>query len=99
MKTHATPPTAAAARKNMASCCIGMAIHVRPFSGRGRLLGRVERSREALLLAVVARALPEAGTADAGRAMPSDQLALGVLAEQVVDEQILGDDDVAFQTH
>src|SRR5215510_9877421 len=95
MNTHATPPTAAAARKNMASCCIGMAV-----SGlRAGLLGRVERGREALLLAIVASAFPEARAPDAGRAVPPDQLALGVLAEQVVDEQVLGDDHVAFQAH
>jgi hypothetical protein len=28
--------------------------------------------------------------------MPADQLAVGVLADDVVDEQVLRDDDVAF---
>ena len=55
-------------------------------------LRRVERGGEPLLLAVVARAIPEARTADAGRAMPALQLALRVLADEFVDEQILGDD-------
>src|SRR5437588_6495090 len=50
-----------------------------------RLLGRVERGREALLLAVVAGALPEARATDPGRAVPPDQVALGILAEQVVE--------------
>src|SRR5215471_538536 len=64
---------------------------------RRGFLGRVERGRETLLLAVVARTLPEARAADAGRAVPPDQLALGVLADEIVDEQVLGDDGVAFE--
>ena len=62
-------------------------------------LGGVERGGEPLLLAVVAGALPEARPADAGRAVAADQIAVRVLADDVVDEQVLGDDDVAFHAH
>src|SRR5208282_230378 len=49
-----------------------------------------------LLVAIVARALPEPRPPDAGRAMPPDDLAIGVLAENFVDEQILHRHDVAL---
>src|SRR5436190_24098771 len=91
------PPVATVARKNRASFCMAM-----PFitaSRRVRLFGGVERNREALFLAVIAGALPEARPADAGRTMLADQVALLVLAQEVVDEQVLGDDHVAFETH
>jgi hypothetical protein len=68
-------------------------------TSRRRLLGRIERGGEMLLLAVVARPLPEARTADPGRAVPPDQLAGRILAKQIVDEQVLGDDHVAFEAH
>ena len=58
--------------------------------------GGVERGGEPLFLAVVAGAVPELRPADAGRAVAADQLAVGVLAHHVVDEEVLGDDDVAF---
>ena len=61
--------------------------------------GGIERGREPLLFAVIARAFPELRTADAGRAVPADDLAVGVFADHVVQEQILGDDGVAFHAH
>ena len=68
-----------------------------------RLVGRdfrgVERRGEPLLLAVIARALPEARPADAGGAVPADDLAVRVLADHLVEEQVLRDDDVAFHAH
>jgi hypothetical protein len=42
-------------------------------------------------------AIPEARTGDAGRAVPAHDLAVLVLAGDLVDEQVLGDDHVAFQ--
>src|SRR5215471_11163275 len=88
------PPTAAVARKARASTCWFMARY--PSILRFR---RIERRGKALLLAVVPGALPEARAADAGRAMPADDLAVGVFAHQVVDENVLGDDGVAFHAH
>src|SRR3569833_827546 len=66
---------------------------------RGGGFGGGERSREPLLLAVITRAVPEAGTADAGRAVTADDDAFGVFADHVVDEQILGEDHVAFHAY
>src|SRR5436190_19886663 len=57
---------------------------------------RVESSREPRFLAIVARAVPEAGPADAGGAVPADDAPVRVLADNVVDEQILGDDNITF---
>src|SRR5580704_8523696 len=99
MKTQTTPPAARVPRKNMARVCNGMAA---PASALQQLvgdLGGVERGGEAFLLAVVACAVPEARPADAGRAVAADELASRVLAENFVDEQVLGDDDVAFHPH
>src|SRR5215813_13454709 len=93
------PPTAAVARKNRASCCSGMAASPSPISVDARLFGGVERSGEALFLAVVARAFPEARSTDSGRAVTPQQLAVRVFAQQLEQEQILRDDDVAFQAH
>src|SRR5882724_1079480 len=59
----------------------------------------VERRGEPLLFAIVPRAIPEARPSDAGRAMPAYDLAVGVLADHVVQEQVLGDDGVAFHAH
>src|ERR1043166_573201 len=97
MKTHTMPPAASVPRENMASICIDMAA-----SGLERFVdyfGGVERGGEALLLAVIAGAVPEPRPADAGRAMAADQLALGVLADHLIKEQVLGDDDVALHPH
>src|SRR5256885_1575024 len=58
----------------------------------------VEGGCEPLLLAVVARSLPESRPADAGRTVTTDQVALRVLAHEVIEEDVLGDDDVSFQS-
>ena len=59
-------------------------------------VGRVERGGEPGLLAVVAGAVPEARPADAGGAVAADDAAVRILADDVVDEEVLRDDDVAF---
>ena len=64
-----------------------------------RDFGGIERGREPLLLAVISRAIPEPRPSDAGRTMPADDVAVGVLADHVVDEDVLGDDGVAFHAH
>src|SRR5438270_9648671 len=74
------------------------------FSSRAPLycgddFGGVKRRGKPLLFVVISRAIPESGPPDAGRAMPADDLPIGVLAEQVVDEQVLGNDSVAFHAH
>src|SRR3954468_4257599 len=61
--------------------------------------GGIERRGKPLLFVVVARAIPETRPADAGGAMPAQDVAVGVLAEQIVDEEILRDDGVAFHPH
>src|SRR5262245_9885697 len=95
MKTQARPPTAVAARKPNARFCMFMArlscIRLY-FSG-------IEGCGQPLLLVVVPRTFPEFRAADAGRAMLADDLATGVLADQVVEEDVLGDDGVAFHAH
>src|SRR6266699_69971 len=97
MKTHTMPPAASVPRKNMASVCSGMAVSaLERFGGVER---GVERGGEALFLAVVARAVPKPRPADAGGAMAADQLALGVLAQDFIEEQVLGDDHVALHAH
>src|SRR6516162_4813897 len=97
MKTHATPPSAAAARKPSASACVFM---TGPSSRLGRGgVGGIQRRREPFLFAVIARPLPESRTADPGGAMFADDLAVGVLADHVVEEDVLGDDGVAFHAH
>ena len=58
---------------------------------RGQNLG------QALFLAEIARLLPELRPGDAGRAMPPGNAAVGVLAEDLVDEQILQGDDVTLE--
>src|ERR1700735_3037217 len=59
----------------------------------------IERSRQPLLLVKVTRTLPELRSTDAGRTMVSHQVAVGVLADDVIHEQILRDDHVAFYAH
>src|SRR5215211_2329477 len=59
----------------------------------------IERRGKPLLFVVVARAIPETRPTDAGGAMPAQNVAVGVLAEQIVDEKILGDNGVAFHAH
>src|ERR1700690_4436935 len=89
------PPIAAAARKASASACIFMVVS---SDLRGDFSG-VERHSESLLFAIVPRAIPEPRPPNAGRAMPAYDLATGVLADHVVQENVLGDDGVAFHTH
>src|SRR4051794_34265306 len=57
---------------------------------------RVERGCEPLLLTKIAGALPEARTADAGRAVRAHDPARRVLTRDVVEDQILCRDDIAF---
>ena len=51
------------------------------------------------LFAVISGAIPKARSSNARRAVPADDLPIGVLSDQVVDEHVLGDDGVAFHTH
>src|SRR5262249_60521945 len=66
---------------------------------RALLSGGASRAGRALFLAVVAGGSPETRPADAGRAMLADDLAVGIFADQVVDEDVLGDDGLAFHAH
>src|SRR5690606_3610753 len=63
------------------------------------LLRRVQRLGQLALQAVVAGAIPETRTGDAGGPVPADDAAVLVLPGDFVDEQILGDDHVALQAH
>src|SRR3954468_3894072 len=94
MNNQARPPRAVAARNARASVCMLMdsSLVLDDFGG-------VERGRKPLLLVVIPRAFPEFGTSDPGRAVPADDLAVGVLADHVVEEYVLGDDGVAFHAH
>src|SRR5262252_4224016 len=99
MNTHRTPPAATVPSRNMRRVCVGIGrsgLAALLFAGAFR---RVEGGGEPLLLAEIARPLPEPRPADAGRAVTADQLALRVLTLQFEDEQVLGDDDVAFHPH
>src|ERR1700689_962059 len=62
-------------------------------------LGLVRPRGKSLLFAIVSRASPKARSANSGRAMPSDNVAVGVLADHVVEEDVLGDDGVALHAH
>src|SRR5262245_41701804 len=95
MNTQAMPPTAVAARKPSARFCMFMAC---PSCAR-LYFGGVEGRGQPLLLVVVPRALPEFRPADTGRAVLADDLAVGILADQVVEEDVLGDDGIAFHAH
>src|SRR5690606_13861774 len=55
-----------------------------------------QRAGEPRVLAVIAGAVPESRAADAGRYVFADDAALRVLALDVVEDQVLRDDDVAF---
>src|SRR5436309_15680785 len=61
--------------------------------------GGIEGRGKPLLLAVIPGALPEARPSDAGGAVAADDLAVGVFANHVIQEDILGDDGVAFHAH
>src|SRR6185369_13843561 len=94
MNTQATPPRAVAARNASASVFMLM--------DSSRILddfGGVERGRKPLLFAVISRPFPEPRTSDPGRAVSPDDLAVGVFADHVVQEHVLGDDGVAFHAH
>src|SRR6185436_17743837 len=94
MNTQARPPMVVAARNASASVCMLM--------DSSRVLddfGGVERGRKPLLFAEISRALPEPRASDPGRAVPSDDLAVRVFADHVVEEHVLGDDGVAFHAH
>src|SRR3954468_5099975 len=59
----------------------------------------VECSGESLLLAIVACTFPEAGLADTGRAVASDDVPVRVLTHEIINKKILSDDDVSFQPY
>src|ERR671913_848233 len=103
MKTYATPPAAIDASATAASVeFTALPRWCRQGSCGGVLvdaLHGVEGGCELLLLAVVARALPEPRPADAGRAVAPDQLAARILADDVVEHEVLRDDHVAFHAH
>src|SRR5689334_5571623 len=86
---------AAAARKARASACNFMA----GSSSLVRDVGSVEGGGEPFLFAIVSGTVPEPRPSDSGRAVPADDLAVGVLAEQVVDEEVLGNDGIALHAH
>src|SRR5262245_51725357 len=93
MSTQATAPAQNVANKMIASICMFMGA-----SGRGRFQHRgVEGGGEALLLVVIVRPVPEPRTPDSGRAVAADQLAVGIFPEQIIEEEVLSDDDVAFE--
>src|SRR5882672_11274060 len=86
---------AVAARKANASVCMFMAAP----SDLPDDFGGIEGGGKPFLLAVISCAVPESRPSDAGRAMPADDVAVGVLADHVVQEQVLGNDGVAFHAH
>src|SRR3954470_19547569 len=88
------PPTATDARKNTAIESMALTPYF-----VGSRFGRVQRRSQPLLLAVITGAIPEARAADAGRAVMTDDVAVGVFTSHVVNEQVLGDDDIAFHAH
>src|SRR6185312_11937055 len=94
-KTYATPPTATAIRKAVGSMprLPGIGLYPRRRIGR---VGSVERRRQPRFLAVIFGAIPKPGLADAGRTMAADETAVRVLADDVIDKEILRDDHVAF---
>src|SRR5580658_7557495 len=59
----------------------------------------IERRRQPHLLTEIARPIPEFWSANPGRFVLSHKVAVSVLAQDVVDEQILGDDDVALESN
>src|SRR5258707_13441383 len=86
---------AVAARKARESACMFM---VRS-SDLHDDFGGVKRGSEPLLFAVISRSIPKAWPSDAGRAMSADDLPVGVLADDVVEEHVLRNDGIAFHTH
>src|SRR5689334_4001333 len=59
-------------------------------------LGAGQRVGETLGLAVVLGALPEAWAGNARRAMAANDLAMRILARDLVDDEVLQRDDIAF---
>src|SRR5690606_16915443 len=57
----------------------------------------VEHGGKAAILIIVAGALPEGGSSDAGRAMAAENAAGSVFPLDIVENEILGRDDVTFQ--
>src|SRR5215216_1492165 len=82
--------------ENRARVCGSMALSADRLVGD---FGGIERCSEPLLFAVIAGAFPKPRPADSGRTMAADQAAGRVLAEHFKDEDVLGDDDVAFHPH
>src|SRR5215510_3998746 len=98
MNTHTTPPAATVTSEARATVCRSMMRRLSAGLGVDDF-GGVERGGEALLFAEITCAVPELRPSDAGRAVASDQVAARVLAEHLVDENVLGDDDVTFHPH
>src|SRR5688500_19870828 len=71
-----------------------MAALLAAFAG----IGGVEGGGETGFFAVIAGAVPESRPANPGRAVPPDDAAVRILAHDVVDEQVLGDDVGAFRS-
>src|SRR4030088_106473 len=90
------PPTAPApSRKATMGRSVDEDIGL-PSVHRSRSFGGGERGSEALFLAIVTGAFPEARMSDARRAMPADHLAVLAFAQNVVNEEILGDRNVTL---
>src|SRR5574337_698577 len=90
-------PAIPSARQPAMTMGFGMTTSLLLLNGARELRG-VERGGEPLLFAKDARALPEARPADAGRPVLAPESALRVLALDLVDEKVLGDDDVALHS-
>src|ERR1700676_3685665 len=88
------PAIEAATRKNRAIISMSASPSVADLIVRD--FGGVQRGGKPMFLTVVARPIPEARAADTGGAVAADDIAIGVLADHVIEEQILGDDDVAL---
>src|SRR5579875_1412980 len=99
METKATPPAAKAA--NSAASRTVMFMH-NSVVLRSCLIPRfagVERFGEPFLFAEIACPFPEARTPDAGRTVLAANPARGVLAQDLVEHEVLSGDHVAFETH
>src|SRR5262245_19091194 len=94
MKTQAMPPIATLTRKNNE-----IAFMPRSLVLRAEGFGGIERGRQTLLLAIVARTIPEFRSADAGRFVVADNVAVGILAGHLIEEDVLRDDDITFHAH
>jgi hypothetical protein len=54
------------------------------FSNLRDGFGSVERSGKPLFFTIVSRTIPKARPSDSGRAVPADDVSVGVLADEVV---------------